>query len=71
MHGEVGKRKVEGESTLLSDQPQTYSLWPGPSNGSNNHVGNAGNLCESTALASYLNEAIPGGARTPCNSQWC
>jgi len=57
-----------GGGTFLSDPTQTYILWPGPSNGSNIHVGNTGNLCESTVLASNVTETIPGEAITVCNS---
>lgn len=57
-----GNEKWKGR-TFPSDQPQTYSLWPGPSNGSNIHVGNTENSCESIVLASFVTENIPGGAR--------
>ena len=57
-----------GGGTFLSDPKQTYILWPGPPNGSNIHVGNTGNLCESTVLASNVTETIPGGAITVCKS---
>jgi len=61
---EWGNAKRKGGGTFLSDPKQTYILWPSPPNGSNIHVGNTGNLCESTVLASNVTGTIPGEAIT-------
>jgi hypothetical protein len=63
------KRSMGSGGGGFSDQPQTNSLWPGPSNSWNSRVGNTGDLWSSSVLAFVSGtETIPGGAGISCNS---